>query len=153
VLIGSLTFPQCFVFAQAQPNQKNEKKWNFTLGWHGVVPGKSLLKDAEAKLGPGNFLAIKDGLKLYQFSKGVEIVVNPATLIVADIKVTDAVCPDPQFPTTAKAAQEKYGPHGFESLGVRPTYSKGPEPHLTALEFVEVRIVDDTPMFPPGKYH
>lgn len=149
-----MVFTQCIAFAKSEPDTANDKKWNFNQGWHGVVPGKSTLKDAEAKLGPGTFLKVEEGMNVYRFSKGVDLVLNPATSIAERIKVTDAVCPDPQFPTTEKAAQEKYGPHGFESCGVKTTYSKDKEPHLTALEFVEVRIVDDSPLvFPPGKYH
>lgn len=123
------------------------------MGWHGVVVGSSTLKDAEAKLGQGKLLRDQNGLKNYEFGKGVAMTVSAGDYKVREITVTDAVCPDPEFPIDRKDAERRYQQLHSDAFGVKTTFSKSPEPKLQKLQFYEPKIEDDTRIDPRRVYH
>jgi hypothetical protein len=139
---------QATVAANPKLNRVNNNRWDWTQGWHGVVPGKATEGDVELRLGPGKLIKFANGQKLYEFRKGVTMEINAATLKVETITVTSAACPDSQFPFEKKEAEAKYRYGIYDIIGVITTFSDEPEPHLAKLVFGEVQIVDDTPFIP-----
>jgi hypothetical protein len=148
-----LSTSQVTVLASSQKNAVADNRWNWTQGWHGIVPGRATLSDAEKRLGPGKFIKFINAHKIYKFPKDVTMKINPATHKVETITVTNAVCPDRQFPFEKKEAVAKYRDGRRDTTGVTTTFSDEPEPHLVKLEFGAVQIVNDTPFIRCGLHH
>jgi hypothetical protein len=136
---------QTAVMASSKKSAVNKKQWDWTQGWHGIVPGKATLSDVEKRFGPGKLIKFVGGDKFYKFPKGVMMKIGAVSSKVETITVTNEACPDAQFPSDRKEAVAKYRYGGMDMLGVITTFSDEAEPHLAELEFGEVQIVQDTP--------
>jgi hypothetical protein len=125
-------------------------KWTKSDGWHGIVPGKSNIKDAIAKYGTPTAKSESRNSRTYAFDGGaIEVTADKRSDTVWLILVNSTVKNDPDFPKDKIAAISRFNLKSYGEPetklygdGVKATFGEGPTPELRQLEFTQLTIMD-----------
>ena len=128
-----------------------ETPWNWEMGWNHLVPSKSTLEDARAKLGEAKLIGSEGSYDIYEFQHDVRVrtLRGLPTIEKIDVGLGAAGVPAwPPFPADKKELLKLYG----ALPGVTPTYSNEKHKKITKLTFFAMEIIDEDPRAGGEKY-